>query len=110
MFLRPVVPSWAHGGRQRNGLAIAETLLIKFREERLHLTAARGYGRDHLLENDFYWLAFDFTARLATVRRRGDANDSLAVTCYISDCVKKHLLVNRVLGFTFKCTLDVWRH
>ena len=109
-FYVAVVPSWAHGGRQRSGLAVSETLLVKFNEERLHLTAAQGYGRGHVLENDFYWLASDFTARLAKVRRRGDANESLAVTCYTSGGVKKHLLVHRVLGFTFKCTPGVWRH
>ena len=109
-FYVAVVPSWAHGGRQRSGLAVSETLLVKFKEEHVHLTAAQGYGRDHLLETDFYWLASDFTARLAKVRRRGDANESLAVTCYTSDCVKKHLLVHRVLGFTFKCPPDVWKH
>ena len=62
-----------------------------------------------MLENDFYWLASDFTARLAKVCRRGDTNESLAVTCYTSGGVKKHLLVHRVLGFTFKCIPDVWR-
>ena len=61
-FYVAVVPSWAHGGRQRSGLAVSETLLVKFKEEHVHLTAAQGYGRDHVLENDFYWLASDFTA------------------------------------------------
>ena len=109
-FYVAMMPSWAHGGRQRSGLAVSDTLLVKFKEEHVHLTAAQGYGRDHLLETDFYWLASDFTARLAKVRKRGDANESLAVTCYTGDCVKKHLLVHRVLGFTCKCPPDVWRH
>ena len=108
-FYVAVMPLWAHGGRLCNGLAVSETLLVKFNEEHLHMTAVQGYGRDHVLENDFYWLASDFTARLAKLRRRGDANESLAITCYTSHGVQKHLIVHRLLGFTFKCKPDVWR-
>lgn len=32
------------------------------------------------------------------------------MTCYTSGGVKKHVLVHRALGFTFKCTPDIWRH
>ena len=71
-FYVALVPSY--GGKQRSGLPVSEILLVKFKAKRLHLTAAHGYGRDHLLKNDFYWLACDFTVRLAKVRRRGDAN------------------------------------
>ena len=109
-FYVAVVPLWAHGGRLCDGLAVFETLLVKLNEEHLHMTAVQGYGRDHVLENDFYWLASDFTARLAKLRRRGDANESLAITCYTSHGVQKHLIVHRLLGFTFKCKPDVWRH
>ena len=107
-FFVAVVPEWVKGGRMQDGRVLEEKIIVRFTEETQHFEACR-YGRSHIMETQLYWLGNDCAARPIKLRRRGDTEESLGLTCYREDGRQCWLLVHRVLGFTFKCLPAVWR-
>jgi hypothetical protein len=91
------------GGHVELGIPHEETLFVYFLYFQPDVLPAEVYKRDTLVPCRFFWLTRAGVLRPAVIYARGDTMQSVAIAGYDVDGIQRHLLVHRLIAWTFLC-------